>query len=237
MQDNQDTDIQNQQLPPISPEAKQIEDKEDRDTREEVFRIRLQKERQRTEGEAKKAESLAKELEELKKKFDSGKATSKESLEYASTENVMEESKQKGIPHEALPGIIEEHMQIQKLQSNVADASEKDPELKALLNDPNSLKKVSAEELMLLKHLDNAPAVFKHLLKDNRDNETLKATERAWANGDGGVSFFQFINNLSRQLDSTAKYPHPPSYSPSPHLDDVGESDAFNLETYINDKY
>lgn len=209
----------------------------DREKLEETFKNRLKVERQKAEAESKKAESLAKELKELKSKFDRGTATSAQSSEYVSTENKIEESKQQGIPHEALPGIIEEHMQIQKLQASVADASEKDPELKALLADPTSLQKVSAEELMLLKHLDNAPAVFKHLLKDPRDLQTLKATERAWGNGDGGVSFFQFINNLSRQLDSTAKYPHPPSYSPSVSLDDVGTSDSFETGNYINEKY
>lgn len=235
MQETEDQDIQNENM--TQSQSTENERNIEKEKLEDSIKTRLKVERQKAEAEAKRAESLSKELQELKKKFNSGKATSEQSSEYVSTENAISDAKSKGIPPEALPGIIEEHMQIQKLEASVADASEKDPELKALLNDPNSLKKVSAEELMLLKHLDNAPAVFKHLLKDSRDLQTFKAAERAWGNGDGGVAFMTFVNNLSRQLDSTAKYPHPPSYTPSVPLDDVGAADSFNLESYIQDKY
>jgi hypothetical protein len=235
MQENESQELDNEELPEsvVSQPERDIE----KEKLEASIKNRLKVERQKTEAETKRAEGLAKQLNELQRKFESGKATSEESAEYVSTNNVEQEARSKGIPPEALPGIIEEHLQIQKLQTNVADAAEKDPELKSLLNDPNSLKKVSEEELMLLKHLDNAPAVFKHLLKDPRDLQTFKAAERAWGNGDGGVAFMTFINNLSRQLDSTAKYPHPPRYTPSVSLDDVGAPDSFNLENYINDNF
>jgi len=238
MQENENPEIQEDQaqMPEVPQAENEAETKDEAAALHEGFKIRLKKERQKSEAEAKKAEGLARQLDELQKKFNSGRATSEQSAEYVGAKNAIAEAKNSGIPPEALPGIIEEHMQIQKLDAALTSAREKDPELNALVSDPESMKKVSPEEFMLMKHLPNAPAVLKHLLTDNLDLQTLKATERAWAN-DGGTEFFKFVNNLSRQLDSTAKYPHPSNYTPSPSLDDVGSPDAFNLETYINEKY
>ena len=240
MQENENQDLDNQELleSPVAQPERDI----DKEKLEASIKNRLKVERQKTEAEAKRAEGLAKQLNELQKKFDSGRATSEESSEYVSANNIENQARSQGIPPEALPAIIEEHLKIQKLDQSLTSAREKDPELNALVMNPDSPNKVSPEEFMLLKHLDNAPAVLKHLLKDPPDLQTFKAAQRAWGNGeigngDGGVAFMTFINNLSRQLDSTAKYPHPPSYTPSVSLDDVGAPDSFNLESYIQDNF
>lgn len=205
--------------------------------RAESYKIRLSKARQEAEEEAKRADKLSKQLEDLKKKFDSGKATTNESSDYVTTENKIRESQAQGIHPDAIPGIIEEHMAEEKLKQRMEIAVEKDTELKALMNDPLSPQKISPDELKAMKYLDNAPAVFKHLLKNDQDRMVLKAAEQAYANGDGGVSFFTFLNNLSEKLKNTATYPHPTKFKETADLSDVGDSEVFDTESYITSKY
>lgn len=218
---------------------------------EEAVRIRLRKERQRAEESAKAAEEsaktaqeLRKRLDELENKFKSGKATTAETEQYVKAQNTMQEADAASIPVSAIPKIIQTHEELMKFENNLVEAAQKDKELKALLEDPASLEKISVEELKQLKHLPNAGAVFKHLLTDDRDRDILKAAERAWIGpngdgigGDGGVSFKTFVNNLSKQLEGTAKYPKPPSYKPAPNLDDAGQTDTFTVSGYISRKY
>lgn len=238
MQEQNEMQDQNtQQQVPVPPATPQNNGMSEEEKRADNFRIRLSKARQEAEEEAKRADKLAKELNELKKKFDSGKATTNEAAEYVSTENKVVQTHQEGIHPDEIPGIIQEHMATEKLHQKLSEATSKDPQLKALMEDPSSLQKISKEELGAMKYLDNAPAVFKHLLTNDNDRMVLKAAEQAYVNGDGGTAFYTFLNNLSEKLKSTAKYPHPSSYKEIPDLSDVGEGESFDISDYIAKKY
>jgi hypothetical protein len=231
---------QNEQMVPHNPEVVQQEkefDRETRDTIEESFKNRLKKERIKAEEAAKDAERVKKELDELKKKFESGKATSNESAEYVMTQNKVEQAVQQGIDPSELPAIIDEYMKLQKFDQQMVEAQEKDPELKALMQDPASVQKISKAEYDSFAYLKNPAAVFKHLQKNDQDRMVLKAAEQAYVNGDGGVQYFTFLNNLSAKLNDTAVYPHPPNFKPSASLTDIGESDSFDSESYIKSRY
>lgn len=205
--------------------------------RAESYRIRLAKARKDHEEEAKRADALAKQLSDLKKKFESGSATSNEASEYINTENTIKQAQVQGIHPDDLPYIVSEKMKEEKLRQQIEDAFQKDPELRSLMNEPNASQKISGEELSSFKYLDNAPAVFKHLLKNDKDLMVFKATEQAYANGDGGTAYYTFLNNLSDKLKDTSKYPHPPKFKEISDLSDVGESDSFDVTSYIKKKY
>ena len=243
MQDTNDMQAQqnpqNAQVPNNVPQNPQVinEDMSPEEKRAESFKIRLSKARQDAEDEAKRADKLAKQVEDLKKKFESGRATTNESSDYVTTENVIATSQQQGIHPDALPGIIEEHMAEQKLKQRMDLAVEKDKELEALMSDPASPQKISPDELKAMKYLENAPAVFKHLLQNDNDRMLLKASEQAYANGDGGVAFYTVLNNLSEKLKNTASYPHPTKFKETANLADVGDGENFDTASYISNKY
>jgi hypothetical protein len=238
MQDtNEMQNVQNEQ-PPIPQNPSVVHDgMSPEEKRAESYKIRLSKARQEAEEEAKRADKLKKELDDLKKKFESGKATTNEASDYVTTENVINKAHQDGIHPDAIPGIIEDHMARKKLTQSLEVAVSKDKELAELMNDPSSQQKISPDELLAMKYLDNAPAVFKHLLKNDNDRMVLKAAEQAFANGDGGVAFYTHLNNLSEKLKKTASYPHPTKFKETPDLSDVGDSEVFDTESYIKSKY
>lgn len=236
MQDQQNP----QQAPvPTNPEVVQEEKDLSHEKLAASYEIRLKKARQQEEATAKEAEKVRKELDDLKKKFESGKATSNETAQYVEAKNTVDQSLQQGIDPRDLPAIIDQHMKLTKLEQTMAEAQEKDPELKALMQNPESVQKISRDELDSFSYLPNPAAVFKHLLTNDQDRMVLKAAEQAYnyGNGDGGVSYFQFLNNLSNKLKDTAVYPHPSNFKPAANLTDIGESDSFDSESYIKNKY
>lgn len=238
MQDqNEMQDPNMQQQTPVPPATPQNNGMSEEEKRAEGYKVRLSKARQEAEEESRRADKLAKELNDLKKKFESGKATTNEAAEYVSTENKVEQVNQQGIHPDEIPGIIQEHMATEKLHQKLSEATSKDPQLKALMEDPASLQKVSKDELNAMKYLDNAPAVFKHLLTNDNDRMVLKAAEQAYVNGDGGTAFYTFLNNLSEKLKGSAQYPHPSGYKEIPDLSDVGEGESFDISDYIAKKY
>lgn len=204
---------------------------------EERIKLRLRNERLKSEENLKLAEKLAAELEELKKKFESGKATTSEASDYVTTSNLVDKAQVQGIDPSEIPGIIKDHLKLQKLQQNIQESTQKDAELNKLVNDPDSLNKISPDELKTFKEYDNPAAILKHLLTDDNDRLVYKATQEAYANGDGGVKYWEFLGNLSKKLKSTASYPHPSNFKPAPSLTDVGENEEFNISSYIKDKY
>jgi len=235
MQDDQNT--QGAPSVPQNPNIVNEENQFDRERIEESVKARIRKERVKAEEAQKEAEAVRKELDELKKKFETGKATSNETDTYISTENKIDESLRQGIPYEALPEIIDHHIKLTKMGQQLDEAMEKDPELKALFNDPSSPKKISREELESFIDLPNPAAVFKHLLKNDNDRKLLKAAEVSYVNGDGGFKYFEFLNNLSDKLKDTASYPHPSNFKPNASLTDTGEAETFDSESYIKSKY
>lgn len=231
-----DNEMQGQEIQPPVQQGSQ-DGMVSKDEMERIIKDRIKNARQREDEKAKEAESLKKQLSELQKKFESGKATSNEAEDYTTSVNTATQAQKQGINPEELPAIIEDHLKNQKLNQSLGDATQKDPELKALMNDPASLQKITPEELKTFKEYDNAPSILKHLLTDDKDRLVFKATEQAFLNGDGGVQYFTFLNNLSRKLKESAVYPHPSNFSPSPSLNDVGETEEFSTENYIRSNY
>lgn len=204
---------------------------------EKIIQDRIKKSRQREAEQEKEAAALRKQIENLQKKFESGKATSSESEEYMTAVNTNTQGKQQGLSQEDIDAEVDKRIKVMKLNKSIVDAQEKDKELNTLLKDPDSLKKISPEEKDLLCEYDNGAAIFKHLLTDDRDRLVYKATLQAAVNGDGGKSYYEFLGNLSRKLESSAIYPHPSNYKPSPNLNDTGDTEEFSTESYIRKNY
>lgn len=235
--DQQDQNINPSAQPPAQQQPSVPENLISKEEMEGIVKHRLRNERQKAEEAQKQADSLKRQLEELKRKFESGKATTNESADYVTTSNIVDQAHNKGIDPAEIPGIIQDHLKMQKLEQNIKEASTKDSELSKLINDPNSLSKISPQELETFKEYDNPAALLKHLLTDDNDRLVYKATQIANANGDGGVKYWEFLGNLSKKLKSAAVYPHPSNYKPSADLSDVGEAEEFNTESYIKEKY
>lgn len=232
--DQQSTpDPQSQVEVPPAPDNNMIS----KDEMEGLIKVRLRHERQKAEETQKEADRLAKELDALKKKFESGKATTNEAADYVTTSNLIDKAQVKGIDPSEIPAIIADHLKLQKLDQNLKETAEKDKEFKTLINAPDASSKISEQEFMTFKEYDNPSAILKHLLKDDADRLVYKACQEAYANGDGGVKYWEFLGNLSKKLKSTAVYPHPSNFKPFPSLTDVGEHEEFNVSSYIREKY
>lgn len=234
----QDTnEMQDENAGSIPPNDTMVSGASEEERRAESYKIRLSKARKEHEEEARRADGLAKQLADLKKKFESGKATTNESSMYVNTESAISQAQIQGIHPDDLPYHVEEKMKQLALEQSMSEAVSKDPELRSLMQNPESVRKVPPEALSTFKHLNNAPAVFKHLLTDPADLMVFNAAREVYSQTGSSVDYYQFLSNLSKRLDSTAKYPHPPKFKEIADLSDVGEGDSFDLTSYLTKKY
>lgn len=179
------------------------------------------------EAAIKEATELKNRIMELEKKEKAGTITQNEQGEYQNIKKTANQSMDQGVPRELIPGLIARENQKTQFVQNVGDALDKDQEFKKLWSTGNP---IHASVLEAMHHLDNAPAVLKHLLKDKKDHRLMELSAE-----EGLTSFTKFINDLSTKLEANNQSkPHPSSYSPAPPLTNIGESDQdFDIEDYI----
>lgn len=193
---------------------------------EKIIQARLKQER--SNHEKREAEYSAR-IADLEKKVNAGTATTDEKIQHQQAKNTEEQAQASGIPPEAIPFIVEQQRKNVEFQQKMSDAIEKDQEFKKLSETGNAIPGFAISEMM---HLDNAPAVIKHLLKDKKDHKLMEATIESGSKSD----FIRFVNDLSSRLES--KKPHPSPYTPAPDVSDIGDSDQdFDIKGYIDSKY
>jgi predicted DNA binding CopG/RHH family protein len=179
---------------------------------------------------AKKEAQLNARISELEAKTKAGTATPAEQVEHATGQAAQAQAYQQGIPADQIPILVEREMTRASFKQKLDDALSKDEEFRKLAETGNP---IPPEAMEAMTHLDNAPAVIKHLLKDKKDYQVAKLSASA-----GVLEYTKFINELSTRLESTASKPRPSPYSHVPNLSDVGESDQdWDMENYIKGKF
>lgn len=139
------------------------------------------------------------------------------------------------IPAEMIPMIVERKRQADEFNKKIEDAMKQDEEFKKLATETGF--KVPPEVLMNMQHLDNAPAVIKHLMKNKKANVLMLAELDEAAMANSIVPLIKFVNNVSDQLESVSSKPQRSSFSPAPDLSDAGDSGQdFDISAYVSSK-
>jgi len=234
---NEKTEIENQ-TPVTTPEP--TFSKEDL---ENSFQSRLRKERAAREALEKENKEFKARLEELQSKVSSGNANQSETSEYYTankTNREAEQAQQAGMMNkEQADRYITHTMNMNNMINQVKEAAEKDSEFKDLISENSTTKKLSDPECAFIANLPgikNKAALIKHLLKNEKDNHILKIAGSNY-DKDNGAEAAKFLYGLSEDLENNVSKPHPTSFRPVPNLQDVGKSDDFDVDDYINSKY
>lgn len=182
-----------------------------------------------------KTDAVMKRIAELESKEKAGTATPEERTELSTGKGAQAQAQQQGVHPDAIPYIIDEEMAKQKFLQNIKDAQQKDPEFKALLT-PESKRLVNDDQLFFIRDLPNAPAVFKTLLANKKENNLMQAKFQEMIYKQEPSIMVQYINDLSDRLEKTSTSPRAPSYTPDANLSDLGDSaQDFDLKKYIQD--
>lgn len=206
---------------------KKEEKKKDNSEMENIIMARVRKEQVKADKE--KA-VLRAEIEELKAQ---GNPNIDPPVEGAQP---LEGQAPETIPVAELPGIIDYVQQEQNAQkqgdnfkNKFQTARDADPELEELAKNGNSIPWQYQQNMV---HLENSPAVLKHLLKDNKDHQLMIA-----AGSEGAASLVKMLNDLSTRLENADKGPRPPDYTPSANMSHLGESEQdFDMDEYVKSK-
>lgn len=194
---------------------------------QQMVNERLQRERNLF---SKKEAELNARIKELENKKEAGTATPAEQVEHATGRAAQAQAIQQGISPEQIPQLVEKEMSRANFKQKIDDAMLKDEEFKKLAQTGNGIPGEALEQMI---HLDNAPSVIKHLLKDKKDYRLMQL-----AAAEGIYKFTSFVNDLSTRLESTSTKPKPSPYSPIPDLTDIGESDQdWDVENYIKGRF
>lgn len=138
---------------------------------------------------------------------------------------------QPGTQPQISPDIIIKHHTVQQ---KLMEAAEKDPEFADLVGNETQPQKGNFIHpgivMNEMSHLDNMPAVIKHLKKNSKDyavaNAMTKSSER-----------IKFFNELSDKLKEQESTPRPPEFEPDPDMPNNGSSGQdFDLKSYMKSK-
>ena len=222
-----------------------------REDMEKSLQIRLQKERAARENAERENREFRARIDELQKKVDSGKATQNETREYYETNNAQTRAQQaadnaqssgmmtKEQADQYINHRVNHEVNMNNMIHQVKDAADKDPEFKDLISANNTTQRLTDPECAFIANLPgikNKAALIKHLLKNDKDNHILKIAGSNYAK-DNGAEAAKFLYGLSEDLENNLSKPGPSPFRPVPNLQDVGKSDDFDVEEYINSKY
>lgn len=234
---NENTEIENQ-TPVTTPEP--TFSKEDL---EKSFQIRLRKERAAREAVERENKEFKARLEELQSKVEGGNANQAETREYYTANKTQQDANQAQqagmMSKDQADKYIQHTMNMNNMINQVKEASEKDEEFKNLIASNNTTQKLSDPECAFIAGLPgikNKAALIKHLLKNEKDNHIFKIAGSNY-DRDNGAEAAKFLYGLSEDLENNVSKPHPTSFRPVPNLQDVGSSDEFDVDDYINSKY
>jgi hypothetical protein len=211
----------------------------DKDKIEENIQIRL--ERQARKHAQERAEAEARHQQELAalKAQQAQQAPAQTQQGMPAPGQPMGQPMQQGIPAQPTPEQIIAHHEAQQKSANfqqkLAEAAEKDPEFEKLIGNaqkglPQTGNPIAPYVLNEVEHLDNAPAVLKHLKKNNKDYAVANAIYNR-------ADRIKFFNELSDKLASQQSTPRPPEFEPEPDLANNGSSGQdFDLKTYMKQK-
>lgn len=194
-----------------------------------------QKESSRRDEESKaEVKKLQERIKELESKEKSGTASTAEQLELQEGKNAESEAQANSIPAELLPAIVQKKMKSVEFQQKIDAALEKDEEFKKLVNKGNPYEVVPQQMQQFIEHLDNAPAVLKHLFKDPKENALMRSKYADAYRKDEDSIMIEYFNNLSTKIEQGSTRPRPSSFTPNPDISDVGDSaQDFDSRDYV----
>ena len=189
----------------------------------EIVRRRL---KQANETHAKREAELKAQLEEARAKLSAANDSVSSS---AQNPQAQPAPNQHQYTHEQMLAYAEQKKKADEFNSKLQEAVEEDSEFKKLVDTGNP---VPAHVLFLMQHLDNSPALAKHLLKDKKDHRLMEAADKA-----GEYQLVKFLNDLSDKIEKTSTKPGASKFKSAPDLTDVGEAgEDFDLHDYIKNK-
>lgn len=218
---------------------------------EKSHQIRLSKERAAREAAEKENKEFRARIDELQKKVDGRNATQDEQREYYETNKAKADATQaaqnaqnsgmmsKDEADNYINNRVTHTMNMNNMISQVKDATEKDSEFKDLIASNDNTGRLSPQEVAFIAGLPgigNKAAVIKQLLKSDKDNHLFKIAGSNYTK-DNGSEVAKFLYGLSEDLENNLSKPGPSQFRPVPNLQDVGKSDGFDVDEYINNNY
>lgn len=145
--------------------------------------------------------------------------------------------------------VIAEH----EFNKKLSEAAEKDPEFKKLAGDTNTPQAglpIHPDLKPEFMHLNNAPAVMKHLMKNEKDHAVLQSMmpplyntqlmtpeqkqQYSMMHMTAHTQRLKFFNELSNKLEDNQQQPQPSEYEPDPDFSSQGSgSQDFDLDNYV----
>ena len=122
---------------------------------------------------------------------------------------------------------VQQSGKVASLDYKINEAKKEDSELGELLTKGNAIPPSMVQFLANQDHINNMPAVVKHLLKDKGDHAVYMSSSTP-------AEAINFINNLSNKL-SLNNQPKPSEFTPNPKLSDQSE-DNFNVIDYVKNR-
>lgn len=200
------------------------------DETNELIKKRTERERENSRLLHDENSRLKKRLEDLESKMQKGTASDDDMVQLQTAKQASAQAQAENYTPDQVRHIVDYAMQQKELGGKLEEARDKDPEFAKLLKDGN---KLFQEEVNEMAYLPNAPAVVKHLMKDQK---SLLALRAAWREGRSSV--MMVLNNLSDRLADNQEKPVPSQFKPAEQLSDSSDEDQnFNEKDYISKNY